>query len=322
MRGNEVREVACTFIPKKPKPYTVTAKLVVSGVYDPFRDMVGFFNPGSGNLIRQGAQYQKATRFKEIIILGAGADGYIEISPERIDYGTVKVGDKCVQEVTLHNKSKANVYVELSMVPKQGDSLDDKLVKKQFKYEFINGVINAHSKKVVSISFDPVTRCQFDMFLCCVAKDKPAINPEEGATAGAKTTRTPFKQEDIDKFITQKASCELLAKGDFPLIKLMDIRNDFISTSILCDSFNFEALNAELRSELNAKELEFNNADKTSISVAKLQKDFKRFEWNFGKIPQNQKSITPRKVIITLKNVGGVKSKFMFKMPNESDVNK
>ena len=89
MRGNEVREVSRTFIPKKPKPYTVTAKLIASGVYDPFRDLVGFFNPGSGNLIRQGAQYQKTNRCKEVIILGAGADGSIEISPEKLDYGTV-----------------------------------------------------------------------------------------------------------------------------------------------------------------------------------------------------------------------------------------
>jgi hypothetical protein len=226
-----------------------------------------------------------------------------------------------VQDVTLHNKSKANVYVELSMVSKSGDGLDEKLLKRQFKYEFINGVINAHSKKVVSISFEPVTRCTFDMYLLCVAKDKPALNPDEGTAAGNKTTRTVFKPEDISSLIQQKASCEFLAKGDFPLIKLKDLRNEFVSTSILCDSFNFAALNAELESPLNPQELEFNNADKTSISVAKLQKDLKRFEWNFGKIPQNQKVLIPRRVIITLKNVGGVKSKFVFKMPNESDVN-
>jgi hypothetical protein len=181
-------------------------------------------------------------------------------------------------------------------------------------------VINAHSKKVVSISFEPVARCQFDMLLLCVAKDKPASNPDEGTTSGGKTTRSIFKPEDIAALMQQKASCELFAKGDFPLIKLMDMRNEFVSTSILCDSFNFGALNFELLSPLNAQEQEFNNADKTSISVAKLQKDLKRFEWNFGKIPQNQKVLVPRRVIITLKNVGGVKSNFLFKMPNESDV--
>jgi len=94
LKGNEVREVACTFIPKKPKPYTVTAKLVASGVYEPFRDLVGFFNPGSGNLAKHGATFQKTTRSKEVVILGAGADGYIEISPDKIDYGTVNFIDR------------------------------------------------------------------------------------------------------------------------------------------------------------------------------------------------------------------------------------
>ena len=89
LRGNEIREVACTFIPKKPQPYTVTAKLLASGVYDPYKDLVGFFNPSSGNLIKQGSMRQKTARTKEIVILGAGADGYIEISPEKVDYGTV-----------------------------------------------------------------------------------------------------------------------------------------------------------------------------------------------------------------------------------------
>jgi hypothetical protein len=91
LKGNEVREVTCAFIPKKSKPYTVTAKLVASGVYDPFRDLVGFFNPGSGNLVKHGTTYQKTQRSKEVVILGAGADGYIEITPDRIDYGTVNL---------------------------------------------------------------------------------------------------------------------------------------------------------------------------------------------------------------------------------------
>ena len=164
-----------------------------------------------------------------------------------------------------------------------------------------------------------MTRCVFDLLFLCVAKDKPATNPEEG-TMGGKATKAKMKTEQAANLMEQKTYCELFAKGDFPLIKIMDIRNEQVSTAVLCDSFNFEKLNAELLSPLNAQELEFNNADKTSKSVAKIQKDLKRFEWNFGKIPQNQKSVTPRRVTITLKNYGGVNSQFLFKMPNESEV--
>lgn len=43
------------------------------------------------------------------------------------------MGDQLVKSVTLHNKSKANVYVELSMVPKEGCECDEELMKRQFK---------------------------------------------------------------------------------------------------------------------------------------------------------------------------------------------
>ena len=45
----------------------------------------------------------------------------------------MKVGDQLVRDVTLHNKSKANVYVELSMVPEEGCEADAEMLKKQFK---------------------------------------------------------------------------------------------------------------------------------------------------------------------------------------------
>lgn len=169
-------------------------------------------------------------------------------------------------------------------------------------------MINAHSKKVVNIYFKPITRCSFNLKFLCVAKDKLASQEKS-------------KSKTVDSQLLERMTyCELLANGDFPLIKLMDIRNEQISTSVLCDYFNFGSLNKELLSPLNAQELEFNNAEKTSTSMAKIQKNLKRFEWNFGKIPQNLKTLTPRRVIITLKNVGGVNSQFAFHMPNESEI--
>ena len=90
LRGNETRDIYCTFTPKKPQPYTVTAKFFANGVYDLYRDLVGFFNPGSGKLSKNTITFQRNPRVKEILIIGAGADGYIEITPERLDYGTVR----------------------------------------------------------------------------------------------------------------------------------------------------------------------------------------------------------------------------------------
>ena len=151
------------------------------------------------------------------------------------------------------------------------------------------------------------------MKFLCVAKDKPDNQIDKGLKD---TSKTGIK----NSLLVQETYCELLANGDFPLIKLMDLRNEQISSSVLCDNFNFGKLNDELLSPLNEEELEFNNAEKTSTSMAKIMKNLKKFEWNFGKIPQNLKLLTPRRVIITLKNVGGVNSQFAFHMPNESEV--
>lgn len=174
LKGNEVKEVYCTFIPKKSKPYCVTAKLAATSVYDVYKDLIGFFNPGSGNLHAQHAgkhahnvnsnsnqdkKFEKMTSIMELLIVGAGADGSIEITPQIVDYGTVKVGDQLVRSVTLHNKSKANVYVELNLIPLEESDSNEKLINQQFKYDFRNGIIHAHSKKTVSIYFKPITRC-------------------------------------------------------------------------------------------------------------------------------------------------------------------
>ena len=51
------------------------------------------------------------------------------------------MGDQLIRDVTLHNKSKANVYVELSMVPKAGQEIDENLLKKQFKVRTIRDTI-------------------------------------------------------------------------------------------------------------------------------------------------------------------------------------
>jgi hypothetical protein len=45
----------------------------------------------------------------------------------------------------------------------------------------------------------------------------------------------------------------------------------------------------------------------------------KNFNWDFGKVPIKNGS-KPRKIILTLKNVGGVAADFRFKMPNDSEI--
>ena len=43
------------------------------------------------------------------------------------------------------------------------------------------------------------------------------------------------------------------------------------------------------------------------------------FSWDFGKVPIKHGS-KPRKITLTLKNIGGVSSEWCFKMPNDSEI--
>lgn len=45
----------------------------------------------------------------------------------------------------------------------------------------------------------------------------------------------------------------------------------------------------------------------------------RKFTWDFGKVPIRNGS-KPRKVILTIKNVGGVNADWLFKMPNDSEI--
>lgn len=104
--------------------------------------------------------------------------------------------------------------------------------------------------------------------------------------------------------------------GDFPLLRFTDVRNDSVSTANLWERFSLTTLNQELLNPLNDSEIEFNNSDKTNQSMADLQRNLKIFKWDFGKIP-NSKGAKPRRITITLKNIGGVRADWCFKMPND-----
>lgn len=78
-------------------------------------------------------------------------------------------------------------------------------------------------------------------------------------------------------------------------------------------------MNKELLTPLNESEITFNNSDRTNSSMQDLQKDLKEFVWDFGKVPIKF-GPKPRRITLTLKNVGGVKADWNFKMPNDHEI--
>ena len=75
-------------------------------------------------------------------------------------------------------------------------------------------------------------------------------------------------------------------------------------------------MNKELLRPLTQAEFTYNNSDKSNQSTEELTANLKKFSWDFGKLPIKNGS-KPRRITLSLKNVGGVQADWKFKMPND-----
>lgn len=90
--------------------------------------------------------------------------------------------------------------------------------------------------------FNPIEVCSHELVLEVIATEK---NPK--AT----------KQSISKKFLTQKCSLKIFAKGNYPLLKIVDVRNDAISVATLWENFQINKINYELIKNLNDDEKQF-----------------------------------------------------------------
>ena len=79
------------------------------------------------------------------------------------------------------------------------------------------------------------------------------------------------------------------------------------------------AMNKELICPLSSAEYNFNNSDKPNATNEELMEGLKNFVWDFGKVPFKNGN-KPRRITLTLKNIGGVPAEWRFKMPNDSEI--
>lgn len=161
------------------------------------------------------------------------------------------------------------------------------------------------SKKRVKITFKPSLRFNYNIKLSCNAREKPVQNL-------ADTIKN-------NSYLSQKYSINIVAKGDYPLLRFTDIRNDQLSVSNLWEKFQLTVLNKELLTELSKEEVDYTNSERTNQSVQEFQKNLKAFNWDFGCVPIKY-SHKPRNVTLTVKNVGGVDAEWAFKLPNDSEI--
>ena len=105
--------------------------------------------------------------------------------------------------------------------------------------------------------------------------------------------------------------CELLltANGDYPLIRIVDIRNNLKSSSSLWRDFHVNEANEELQKELTQEEIYFTQS--VGSKIENTMKKLKLIKFDFGKHTLNKKEgFKFMDVYLTLKNEGGVQVNF------------
>jgi len=117
-------------------------------------------------------------------IIGRGSDGVIQIQPQAVDFGTITVGFNKTLQATVYNRSNCNIFIELKMAPKnekQGGKTKysqselttlTKVLGENFHFDTPKGIINAKSKKMISITFKPQLRFDFDINMVCIARER------------------------------------------------------------------------------------------------------------------------------------------------------
>ena len=187
----------------------------------------------------------------------------------------------------------------------------EKILNDCFKFDNHKGVVNAKSKKKVNITFKPNCRFEFDTMLVCLAKEK--LTKE--LSASVKDSADLFGRGSVQ---CEKDSIKITCKGDFPLLRLTDVRNDTVSIANLWERFELTKMNKQLLLPLTDEETAYNNSDDTKKG-ANLEDSLCQFSWDFGKVPIKNGS-KPRRITLTLKNIGGVQADWCFKMPNDSEI--
>ena len=293
------------FTPLNEKNYRFNVPIRIKRVIDMAQDanFVGYFNPGSGKYMHNLRQ-DPLEKMYTITVIGTGGTGMVQMNPKNIDFKTVSVGFSDLKSFTLSNVSNCAIYVKLVIVPKELELKNDGSVKEiissSFIFDFKEGILAANSNQKVNLRFVPNCRSQRDYYIQCMAKQ---------SFPNSAVKETPLNED---------SRIELSAHGDFPVITILDLRNKYISPSVLWKQFDLKNTIKTILSPLTSVEIKFNNAE---IAQNLVQEKLCHFDWDFGKL-NFSRNTESKKMKLTLQNIGGVKALFKFVFPDDNKLEK
>ena len=335
---NAIKKVQFSLIPQKNEEINAHILITAERIYDPSEENIGVYNPKNTKV-----DFDKRIFSRDINVLGLGSDGDIRIEPEKLEFGTVKVGFHKKLSFSIYNPTITNFYIKLipdfsGNIPLEKTTNDGKTERSDnsakrndIKIDFLEGMLNSLCKKDINIQFEPITRVNLNFIINIYATDtigeskKILIKKEKSLGINKnildESDLLKSNEEILEHKEQLKCSLEVSAKGDYPLIKIVDLRNNIISPSKLWKDFNVDKANEELQKKLTDVEMNYSNSN-TNKKISDANQTLKVINFDFGKnfLLKNKTEIQNLDVFLTLKNEGGVLSEFFFKFPDDINI--
>ena len=140
--------------------------------------------------------------------------------------------------VNLKNSSDCAFFVDLQVKNNNFEVTNppsESQINSAFHLSYREGVIPANSEIQVDITFVPVEVINFDLKLIVTAKERMPKKLPSTST---------LKSQGQDP--SMKSEMKIKAEGNYPLLEIIDIRNDTLSVAALWENFQISKINHEL----------------------------------------------------------------------------
>ena len=320
MDRNLIKDIEVSLTPLKKNDFTSQIHFHVERLYESQIENIGIFNPGSqindinnkSNSLMPIAEEDKREFIKTINVLGKGSDGSLTIKPNLLEFGTVKVGFNKKLAFSIYNPTITNFYIKLETENIKNENVSADKIKDIVSFDFTEGLINSFCKREITVTFKPISRSSINIHVLIYATEHNDTlkDNEENKNNYENNSNKPLKCE-----------LDIKANGDYPLIKICDVRNDQVGINNLWHLFNVDEANEELQKQLTEEEINYNVGDRDNKKINEMKGKLKCIKFDFGKhIRKKNAKVNFFDVYLTLKNEGGVSSEFYFKFPDDINI--
>ena len=118
MELNSIKNVEFGLTPNKNEKISAHILITAERIYDPSNENIGIYNPEGFDKNAKKLDFDRRIFKREINVLGRGSNGELSIKPEKLEFGTVKVGFHKKLSFSIYNPTITNFYIKLYLMIK------------------------------------------------------------------------------------------------------------------------------------------------------------------------------------------------------------